>query len=187
MPIPSPVTASETRCAGLGQGAVLGRAQGGAGLVEVLVAVLVLSIGLLGIALVQSRSLSSNNSSMTRSMAVAASYSILDSMRADRAQAVLGAYNHDNTAPLKANDCPAAGSSLASRQLNLWCSNELAARLGESAEAEIVCDAQGVCTVTITFFTLDCGRAGDGQTNDALCTQTLSEGRGQRIFTQAML
>src|SRR5690625_4897984 len=51
-------------------------AQKGVGLIEVLVAVLVLSIGLLGLAQLQAKSLSTNGSAMTRSMATMFSYSI---------------------------------------------------------------------------------------------------------------
>ena len=61
-------------------------AQSGVGLIEVLVAVLVLSIGFLGIAALQAMSLSTNNSDMARSMATIASYSIMDAMRADQEQ-----------------------------------------------------------------------------------------------------
>ena len=70
-----------------------GRHQAGVGLIEVLVAVLVLSIGFLGVAALQARSMSTNNSAMVRSMATIASYSILDAMRADLPNAVAGNYN----------------------------------------------------------------------------------------------
>ena len=52
-------------------------------MIEVLVAVLVLSIGFLGMAALQAMSLSTNNSAMARSLATINAYSILDSMRAD--------------------------------------------------------------------------------------------------------
>lgn len=117
------------------------------GLIEVLVAVLILSIGLLGVAFVQTRSLSGNNSSMARSMAVIASYSILDAMRADRARAASGEYDGQ----IAADNCPTAGSSLKSVQLSAWCA-ELGARLGAAGTTvgAIDCEA-GACTVTITF------------------------------------
>ncbi|HCO43738.1 MAG TPA: type IV pilus modification protein PilV [Gammaproteobacteria bacterium] len=127
--------------------------QHGVGLIEVLVSVLVLSIGLLGIAWVQTRALSSNNSSMARSMAVVASYSILDALRADRVNAT--AYNGTVTT----NACPDPGT-LVQTQLSNWC-NELAAALGAVANTtgEVTCAADGECTITITY---DDSRIGAG-------------------------
>ncbi|HET8763670.1 MAG TPA: type IV pilus modification protein PilV [Rhodanobacter sp.] len=84
-------------------------AQRGVGMIEVLVAVLVLSIGFVGIAALQARSLSTNNSAMARSMATVDSYSILDAMRADLANAVANSY--DGT--VVGDACPAAGTALA--------------------------------------------------------------------------
>ena len=57
------------------------RHQQGVGLIEVLIAVLVVSIGFLGVAALQVYTLSTNNSAMARSMTTVASYSILDAMR----------------------------------------------------------------------------------------------------------
>lgn len=134
--------------------------QRGVGLIEVLIAVLILSIGLLGIAAMQTRSLSANNSSMARSMAVLATYSILDAMRADRANAVANAY----TGTVTASSCPSLSGtpSLAQRQLASWCS-ELGNTLGAASTTTgaIAC-ATGDCTITITF---DDSRIGSGGTS----------------------
>lgn len=173
----SPPTASDHR-------RFVPRGQRGVGLIEVLVAVLVLSVGLLGIALVQVRSLSGNNSSMARSAAVVASYSVLEILRAKRADAL----GMDQT--LDADDCDADGSAYMIAQLNAWCENELSAdRLGEHAQGQITCDANAVCTVTITFHTLDCGQSDDGQEADSLCTQSVGEAGipAQQIVTKALL
>lgn len=148
-------------------------AQQGVTLIEVLIAVLVLSIGMLGIALVQTRALANNNSSMARSMAVVASYSILEAMRADRAAAIAGAYNTP-LGGIKANACPTGTSTQAAIQLANWC-NELAATLGDLATTigQISCTAVGTaptqsadCTVTIQY---DDSRIGAGGTS----TQTV--------------
>jgi len=153
------------------------RAQSGVGLIEVLVAVLVLSIAFLGIAALQAMSLSTNNSAMARSMVTVASYSILDAMRADIGGARNGDYN--TSTPIAANACPAASGSLASAQLNQWCSQGLGNKsLGAvaSTTGSITCTAVGTasadCTVTITF---DDSRAGAGGTDQ------------QQIVTRAML
>lgn len=133
--------------------------QAGVGLIEVLIAVLVLSIGFLGVAALQAMSLSTNNSAMARSMATIASYSILDAMRADLVNAKAGSYN---TASVAANACPAAGTTLITLQLNQWC-NQLGQGLGVAATTTgaISCAATGTgdCTITVTF---DDSRAGVG-------------------------
>lgn len=133
--------------------------QSGVGLIEVLVAVLVLSIAFIGIAALQVMSLSTNNSAMARSMATIASYSILDAMRADIDVANGGGYN----TTFKADACPADAGSLANTQLHQWCT-QLGQRLGTAATTTgaIGCtamDATADCTVTITF---DDSRAGVG-------------------------
>jgi type IV pilus assembly protein PilV len=156
------------------------RYQTGVGLIEVLVAVLVLSIGFIGVAALQARSLSTNNSAMLRSMATIASYSILDAMRADITNAKNNAY--DGT--YSGNACPSAGSTLAAAQLNQWCSKELQP-VGQGAATTkgiISCTAasgvtSAICTVTIQF---DDSRAGDAGTSSSSSTQ-------QQFVTQAML
>lgn len=150
-------------------------AQSGVGLIEVLVAVLVLSIGFLGIAALQAMSMSTNNSAMARSMATIASYSILDAMRADIGNAQSGSYNTTVTA----NACPAGtGGTLASVQLNQWCT-QLGANLGATADTSgtIACTAAAGtttanCSVTIQF---NDSRAGVGGI------------KKQQVVTQAML
>lgn len=147
--------------------------QHGVGLIEVLIAVLVLSIGFLGIAALQARSLSMNNSSMARSVATIDSYSILDAMRADLASAQSGAYN----TTVKANACPSDKSTLANAQLGQWC-GQLAAGLGASATTTgtITCTGLiGDCTVTVSF---------DDSKSKSAATDTSGT---QTITTRAML
>lgn len=124
--------------------------QSGVGLIEVLIALLVLSIGFLGVAALQALSLSTNNSAYTRSMATINSYSILDAMRADIVNAKAGSYN--TSSPITANSCPAAGTTLATQQLNAWCTS-LGATLGATTATtgNVNCDTVGNCTITITF------------------------------------
>ncbi len=131
-------------------------AQRGVGLIEVLVAVLILSIGLLGIALAQTRALANSNSAMARSMAIVASYSILEAMRADRASALTGNYS----TVVAADSCPNPGL-LSDTQLGSWC-EQLGDALGAvaSTSAEIDCDAIGSCTILIQFDDSRIGAAG---------------------------
>jgi type IV pilus assembly protein PilV len=135
--------------------------QSGVGLIEVLVAVLVLSIGFLGVAALQAMSLSTNNGAMARSMATISSYSVLDAMRIDRDAAEKGDYN--GTA--KADSCPSSTTTLAQSQLAAWC-GQLAAHLGSAASTTgtIECDANGNCAVTISFDDSHAGNGGGAQT-----------------------
>jgi type IV pilus assembly protein PilV len=135
--------------------------QAGVGLIEVLVALLVLSIGFLGVAALEAFSLSTNNSAMARSMATINSYSVLDAMRADILNAQNGAYN----TTVSANSCPATGATLASQQLNQWCGS-LGSALGMSTATTgtINCSGTGACTITITF---DDSRAGSALGSNA--------------------
>lgn len=135
--------------------------QVGVGLIEVLVALLILSIGLLGISLVQARALNSNNSSMGRSMAVVASYSILEAMRADRANALAGTYNQTVIAD---DDCTIASTTtLAATQLANWCA-DLRSTLGAATTTTgtVACSGGGDCTITILFDDSRIGAGGSG-------------------------
>lgn len=91
--------------------------QRGVGLIEVLIAVLVLSIGFLGIAALQTKSLANNNSAFVRTQASIAAYSMFDAMRADRANALKGDYNGTITA----GACPTTNGTLSQTQLRNWC------------------------------------------------------------------
>jgi len=146
-------------------------AQSGVGLIEVLVAVLVLSIAFLGIAALQAMSMSTNNSAMARSMATIDSYSILDAMRADLVSAKGTNYNGTVTA----NACPTTTGTLANAQLAQWCT-QLGHDLGATASTKglIRCSSSGECTVTITF---DDSRAGAGAASSS----------SQQIITKAIL
>lgn len=131
--------------------------QTGVGLIEVLIAVLVLSIGFLGIAALEAMSLSTNNSAYARSMATINAYSIMDAMRADIANAKATSYN----TTVKGGSCPTSGgNTLITQQLYVWCVS-LAATLGatDTTQGTVNCDGNGNCTITISF---DDSRAGVG-------------------------
>jgi type IV pilus assembly protein PilV len=147
--------------------------QTGVGLIEVLIAVLILSIGFLGIAALEAMSLSTNNSAMARSLATINSYSILDAMRADISNAKAGSYNTTVTA----NSCgtaPGSGASMATQQIYAWCTS-LASALGAAAGTQgiVACDANGNCQITVQFD--------DSRTGGALGSNQ------QQFVTQAVL
>lgn len=100
-------------------------------LVEALIAVLVLSIGLLGVAGLQLSSLRGNSDAARRSQATFLAYDIADRMRANRDRALAGDYNI-----ALATATPAAGgATLAERDLNEWRSAITATLPGGAAQA----------------------------------------------------
>ncbi len=96
--------------------------QTGFTLMEVLIAVLILSIGLLGLASLQANGLRSNFSSYARSQAVILANDMADRMRANLTEAVAGTYNVNATVA-GAPDCAAAAcntADMASYDIATW-------------------------------------------------------------------
>ncbi|WP_368561891.1 type IV pilus modification protein PilV [Pseudoxanthomonas sp. UTMC 1351] len=94
------------------------RRQRGAGLIEVLMAVLVMGIGLLGIAAMQATALRNNQSSLERTQATIQTYSILDAMRANRERALAGDYDMGLTCATPT--VPPSGATLAQSDKRQW-------------------------------------------------------------------
>ena len=82
--------------------------------IEVLVAVLILAIGLLGVAAIQTTALKNNNSALQRSQATMLAYFMMDAMRANRSVAIIGSYDLAKTCV-----APATGSLITNDQ-NAW-------------------------------------------------------------------
>ncbi len=93
-------------------------------LMEVLVALAVLSIGLLGIAGMQLFSLKSNQDSGMRTQATYLAYSLIDKIRANRDEALAGGYDINiGDGPGASQDCfsnNCTTNQLAEFELNLW-------------------------------------------------------------------
>jgi len=110
------------------------RGHGGFTLLEVLIALLVLSIGLLGIGKLMMLSARANDSAYMRSQATALGYTILDAMRANRATALVQGYDTAIVVPA-AQGCALAapgctGDLQASNDTFLWNQNLAAALPG---------------------------------------------------------
>jgi type IV pilus assembly protein PilV len=120
------------------------RGQRGVGLIEVLIAVLVMAIGLLGIAALQATALRNSQSSMERSQAVIQSYTIFDAMRANRAAALdKGEYNIGMTCEV------GAATTLAKKDIASWLQS-LQRTLGPTTCGKIEC-AAGLCKVSVRW------------------------------------
>ncbi len=92
--------------------------QNGFTLIEVLITLLILSIGLLGLAGLQMTALKLNDSAERRSQATILAYDILDRMRANRAEAESGAYNIDTSATTPtAASCAGASSDCSATEM----------------------------------------------------------------------
>lgn len=140
------------------------RRQRGFGLIEVLVALLIVSIGLLGIASLQVVALKNVGSSMERSQAVIQTYSYMDVLRANRGQAVISALD----IPLMTCDPENLGDDADSPQYK-WLSS-LQETLGPQSCAQVVCLGGGKCTITVRW---DDSRAKGGSDKQELVTETV--------------
>ncbi|HEY0686736.1 MAG TPA: type IV pilus modification protein PilV [Steroidobacter sp.] len=134
------------------------RVQTGVGLIEVLISVVVLSFGMLGLAGLQLWSLKNNQSSMERSLAVVHTHSIVEAMRADRANAVAGSFN---TSAEGAREEPFATAALAT-----WRAS-LVDALGPGASGNVDCE-EDLCTITVRWNDQRAAAAVEGQTNTLL-------------------
>jgi len=124
--------------------------QRGATLLEVLIAVLVLAIGLLGLAALQARALQENQSAYLRTQANVLAYDILDRMRANRPSVVAGGYdyNNNNADPLDSPPEP-SGGGIPETDLRTW-KGELAALLPQGSGRVACVGTQ--CVVTVQWF-----------------------------------
>lgn len=130
-------------------------------LIEVLVALLILSVGLLGIAGMQTLSLQMNVSARQSSQATFLAYDIIDRMRANKSAALNGDYDYDSEGCSKV---PGAGS-VADKDLTAWLNslcgmtsdgNTAPALLPQNADegtgAKVDVDNNGLATVTVSWY-----------------------------------
>lgn len=138
------------------------RAQAGASLVEVMVAVMILAVGLLGVGAMQAIALRNGQSSLERTQAVIQTYAVLDLVRANRANALAGYYNTGADPVCEAGavdpDDP-AGEQAAQNDINTWLAslkNSMGSGAGDTTTCGAVnCAANTIggatCTVTIQW------------------------------------
>ena len=128
-----------THCSG-----AMGR-QRGAGLIEVMISVLILAIGLLGIAAMQAAALRNSQSALERSQGIINTYAIIDAMRANVMEVRAGAYELAETCAVPVS----ATTSVAQSDIAFWLDN-LQRNLGGQACGEIDCE-DNQCVVTVTW------------------------------------
>lgn len=128
------------------------RAMRGFSLIEVLIAILVLSFGLLGLAMLQTMSVRYAESSNYRTQATNLAYELLDQIRVNRID--IGRYVGDYTATTQASACPGASLTGDDRTPSDYLAGwrcRLGRALGEGAEAEVVLQPGDVVEVHIAW------------------------------------
>ena len=122
----------------------------GVGLIEVLVSVLVLGIGLLGVAAMQSTALQGGQSSLETSQAVMQTNAIIEAMRANSANAA--SYNTGG------KRCSATGgATLAGNDLDNWVTALQGTIRGGASTCGTITGCPAACVITVEW---DDSRAG---------------------------
>ena len=133
------------------------RSQQGVSMIELLVAFLIFSFGMLGIAGLQTKTLAFGQSSLYRSQATALTDDILDRMRADRAHANGGDWN----SPLGDKSVDITGAAVAKWDLSDWKKQVETLLPDGQASIEVT---TGVVTIIVQWneHRADSGTATDG-------------------------
>jgi len=157
--------------------------QTGFTLLEVLVSLVVLSVGLLGIGKLMMFSSRANDSAYLRSQATDLAYSILDDMRANQQDAVnglynigLGAYGNPGFTCTSASPCTVSGQ-LAQYDLYKWKSTMLTDLPTGDGTVVTAQSADPITGATITMATITV------QWNDAVAQQTFGNGASTLAIT----
>jgi len=134
----------------------------GFGLIEVLVALVVLSIGLLGLINLQIRGHQYSDSARQRSQATFLAYDILDRMRANRDQVVTGSYNlaMGSTLTTPSNMCVDPSATCGTDELaafDLWEWKQDLSNFLPNADASIIKDA-AITTADVYQVTIQWSR-----------------------------
>lgn len=130
----------------------LNKSQSGFTLLEVLVAIVVLSLGLLGLAGLQAATLRNNQIAYYRTIAIQQTYDMADRIRANQAGVAAGEYNAlDASIPADpdcvANTCTAANMAVADH--SQWNNNN--ARMLPAGTGTVASVAGGGFDITVTW------------------------------------
>jgi type IV pilus assembly protein PilV len=125
-----------------GRRAASGVRQRGVGLIEVLIAFFVLSIGLLGLATMQMKTVQYNQGAYIRSQATVAAYDIMDRMRVNLTQARANAYNVSYGS---------AGSGPGQTGPDLAAWNQFITSNLPDGQGQIQCSAANMCRISVRW------------------------------------
>ena len=139
--------------------------QKGFTLIEILIAIIILAVGMLGLASLQVNTIKANHGALQKTQATFLAYDIVDRLRANRNSAV--AENYDIAL---AASKPAAGTALPTIDINDWMTS--IENLLPGGDGAIDCNNTGTCTVIIIW---DIAREGETtSTGTAITTRTYS-------------
>lgn len=127
----------------------LTKKQSGFTLIEILITLIIMSIGLLGMASLQINSLRSNQGAYLRSQASMLTYDMADRMRANSVRAIAGDYNGfdtDGTAPTDPGCMDSAAGCTAAQQSSADLFEWTRRVNGTGAGIALLPDAQGTIT-----------------------------------------
>lgn len=128
-------------------------------MVEILVSVVVIAIGMLGIAALQGNSIGFNHSAHLRSIAISQASNMADRMRANPRGRTTGAYNNLSGIPANPSCTTCTPSEMALRDAHQW----------NSSNATLLPSGQGTVTRNGTRYTItlrwDGNRTGATGTN----------------------
>ena len=126
--------------------------QSGFSLLEILVAIIVLSLGLLGFAGLQAATLRNNQIAYYRAIAIQQTYDMADRIRANQAGVKAGAYNNLDTSIPADPDCVAnvcSPANMAVADHSQWNSNN--ARMLPAGSGTVVSGPNGSFDVTVAW------------------------------------
>jgi len=139
--------------------------QPGFTLLEVLIALLVLSIGLLGLAGLQAKGLSYNQSAYLRSVATAQAYNMADRIRANPAGSSTGDYDNVSGLPSSHTDCTknvCSPAQMAAFDLYQWNTDNKNALPSGQGRVTVQNSNPRVLTVTVMWDDQRTGATGTG-------------------------
>jgi type IV pilus assembly protein PilV len=141
--------------------------QNGSSLIEVLVTMIIVSLGLLGQAGLIGLSSKANNSAFMRSQATLLAYDILERLRLNRALAVAGNFNINfATSGVDPSDSVPSGTAIQNVELRDWKTNIEQAL--SSGDGQVSVDGIGNVTINIRWCevakNVDCSTASNQTT-----------------------
>lgn len=142
--------------------------QAGFTLLEILIALIILSIGLLGLAGLQANSLKNNNSAYQRTQASLLANEMLDRIRANRQGLEAGAYDDIDSAATSDPDCITSvctSTQMAQYDAHDW-GNRLSTLLPSGQGTVSGNGANSVFTITVMWDDARTGATGTGCSGD---------------------
>ena len=145
--------------------------QNGSSLIEVLVTMIIISLGLLGQAGLMSVSSKANNSAFMRSQATLLAYDILERLRLNRALAVAGNFNVNYATSGSDPSDSVTGTAIQNNELRDWKTNIEQAL--SSGDGQVSVDGNGNVTINIRWSEVAKGAADGSITPTVFSTQSV--------------